>query len=269
MGQNNFRNRFGTAAWWMPKAHAANAARISGKELPTLGASMRSAKAIVLPIAALLVAAGSCARAEIRVEGPVDDVRVEANGATVVEVLAALGEHYPVRFHGTPGSGDVIHTFKGPLRRVLVRVLKGNDFVIKGGADGFEVIVLSQGSPAAAPPVIPASLVRRPELQVQGPALRVQGPADDVRVEANGATVVQILTALGEHYPVRYRGNPQSGGVIETFEGPLRRVLVRVLKGNDFVVKGGGDGLDVIVLSRGSPASPAVTATIRDPFMRK
>src|SRR5262249_8212896 len=124
--------------------------------------------------------------------------------------------------------------------------------------------------PAAAPPVIPVSLVRRPELRTQEPTLWVQGPADDVRVEANGATVVQILAALGEHYPVRYRGSPQSGGVVETFDGPLRRVLVRVLEGNDFVVKGGGDGFDVIVLSRGSPAaSPAVTATMRDPFTPK
>jgi hypothetical protein len=93
---------------------------------------------------------------------------------------------------------------------------------------------------------------------------------DDVRVEANGATIVEILAALGEHYPVRYRGIPGSGGVIESFEGPLRRVLVRVLKGNDFVIKGGSDGFDVIVLSRGpsTPASPAVTATI-EPSMPK
>jgi len=228
---------------------------------------MRSAKPIALPIAGLLVAAlyGNCARAEIRVQGPADDVRVEANGATVLEILAALGEHYPVRYRGTPESGGVIETFEGPLRRVLVRVLKGNDFVIKGGSDGLEVIVLSRGSsPTAASPVIPASLVRRP-------GLRVQGPADDVRVETSGATVVEILAALGEQYPVRYRGTPESGSVTETFEGPLRRVLVRVLKGNDFVIKGGSDGFDVIVLSRGSStaASPAVTATIGPSLMPK
>ncbi len=227
---------------------------------------MRSAKAIVLPIAGLLAAAvyGSCARAEIRVQGPADDVRLEANGATVVEILAALGEHYPVRYRGTPGSGGVIETFKGPLRRVLVRVLKGNDFVIKGGSDGFEVIVMSREPSAAASPVVPVSLVRRPEL-------RVQGPADDVRIEANGATVVEILASLGEHYPVRYRGTPGSAGLIETFEGPLRRVLVRVLKGNNFVIKGGGDGFEVVVVSRGSPAaaSPAVAANIGGSFIPK
>src|SRR5262249_23121633 len=103
------------------------------------------------------------------------------------------------------------------------------------------------------------------------PRPRVQGPADDVRIETNGATIVEILAALGEQYPVRYRGVPEGGGVIDRFEGPLRRVLVRVLKGNDFVIKGNRDGFDVIVLSRGSPttATPAVTATIGPSFTRK
>jgi len=229
---------------------------------------MRSAKPIALPIAALLVAAlhGNCARAEIRVQGPAHDVRLEANGATVVEILAALGQHYPVHYRGTPESGGVTDTVEGPLRRVLVRVLKGNDFVIKGGGDGFEVIVLSRGtsaaaSPAAASPFVPASLVHRSEL-------RVQGPADNVRIEANGVTVVEILTALGQHYPLRYRGTPESGSVMDTFQGPLRRVLVRVLKGNDFVIKGGDDGFEVIVLRREPrSAPPPITAAIGNALM--
>jgi hypothetical protein len=225
---------------------------------------MRSTKRMALPIAGVLLAAlhGNCARAEIRVHGPVDDVRVEANGASLVEILAALGAHYPVRYRGIPGSGGVRQRVEGPLRRVLVRLLQGNDFVIKGGGDGLEVIVLSREASTPTPPAVPASLTRRA-------GLRVQGPADDVRIEANGASVVEILAALGEHYPVHYRGIPARGGVLESFEGPLRRVLVRVLKGNDFVVAGSGDGLDVIVLDRGSSsaASAAVTATIGPALM--
>jgi hypothetical protein len=86
----------------------------------------------------------------------------------------------------------------------------------------------------------------------------VQGPVDDVHVEAYGATVAEILAALGEHYAVRYRGAPGSGGVMATFGGPLRRVLVRVLKGNNYVIKGAGDELEVVVVSLQSPAIPAV-----------
>jgi hypothetical protein len=116
---------------------------------------MRSAKPVALPIAGLFLAAlyGGCAFAEIRVQGPEDDVRVEAYGATVAELLAALGEHYAVRYRGAPASSGVTTTFEGPLRRVL----KGNSYVIKGGGDGLEVIVVSLESPAATPPAVAIS----------------------------------------------------------------------------------------------------------------
>jgi hypothetical protein len=215
---------------------------------------MRSARSVAWPIAGLLFAAfyGPCARADIRVQGSADDVRVEAYGATVAEILAALGEHYAVRYRGAPGSSAVTATFAGPLRRVLVRVLKGNDYVIKGSGDGLEVIVLSLGLPPASSPAVPAALAPQPQL-------RVQGSADDVHVDVYGARVTDILAILGERYAVRYRGVAESNAVTASFTGPLRRVLVRVLKGNNYVIKGGGDGLEVILVSLGSPAAPAPT----------
>jgi hypothetical protein len=94
-----------------------------------------------------------------------------------------------------------------------------------------------------------------------GAEVRVQGDAKDVRVEARGATVAEILTALAEHDMVKYRGTPGTNGITATFEGPLRRVLARVLEGNDYVIKRGGDTLEVIVLSPGSPAAPSVPRT--------
>jgi hypothetical protein len=233
---------------------------------------MGSARPVALLIAGLFLAAlyGGCAFAEIRVQGPEDDVRVEAYGATVAELLAALGEHYAVRYRGAPASSGVTTTFEGPLRRVLVRVLKGNSYVIKGGGDGLEVIVVSLESPAATPPAVAispavttsaatATTSAVPATLAPQPQLRVRGPVDDVRVEAYGATVVEILAALGEHYAVRYRGAPGSGGVTASFKGPLRRVLVRVLEGNNYVIKGGGAGLEVFVVS---PQSPAISTVI-------
>jgi hypothetical protein len=101
----------------------------------------------------------------------------------------------------------------------------------------------------------------------------VQGSADNVRVEAHDATVADIFTALGEHFAVRYRGTPASGSLTATFEGRLRRVVVRVLEGNDYVIKQGGGGLEVILLSRApsaatSPASPGtVVVRQQDPFI--
>src|SRR5262249_43522321 len=147
---------------------------------------------------------------------------------------------------------------------VLVRVLKGNDFAIKGGSDGFEVIVLSRGSSTTTSPAITATIARS-----FIPRERVR--ADPRRVRASVASVAKIVATLGEHIPVHYRVTRESGGVTENFGGPLRRVLVRVLKGDDFVIKGGSDGFDVIVLSRGSSTttSPAFTATIGPSFIPK
>jgi hypothetical protein len=99
--------------------------------------------------------------------------------------------------------------------------------------------------------------------------IRVQGHANDVRVEARDATVAEILTALGERFAVRFRGTTGSRGVTATFEGPLRRVLTRVLDGYDFVIATHDGGLDVIVMSARSqsatpPATPAVVNRRRE-----
>src|SRR5262245_2326389 len=122
---------------------------------------MRNSTFVALPVAQLLLATlhGHCAVAEIRVQGSADGVRVVARGATVAEILAALGQHYAVRYRGTPVGSDLTATFEGPLRRVVARVLAGNDYVIKRAGDGLEVIVLGPASHPIPPPP-PGSVVR-------------------------------------------------------------------------------------------------------------
>jgi hypothetical protein len=132
---------------------------------------MRRIKSIALPIAGLLLAALHCngVRAEIRVQGGADDVRVEARDATVADILAALAERFALRYRGTPDGPSITATFEGPLRRVVVRVLAGYNYIIAARGDGLEVIVLSAGSPYAvpapafAPPTYPAKNTRRTE----------------------------------------------------------------------------------------------------------
>jgi hypothetical protein len=130
---------------------------------------MRRVRSIALPIAGLLLAALHCngARAEIRVQGGIDDVRVEAHDATVADILAALGERFPLRYRGSLDDHGVTATFEGPLRRVLVRVLAGYNYIITARGQSLEVIVLSAGSPNAvpapafAPPTFPSKSNRR------------------------------------------------------------------------------------------------------------
>lgn len=124
---------------------------------------MRSVRPVALPIAGLLLGTlcDHRAGAEIRVQGPADHIRVEAHGATVGEILAALAEHYAVRYRGVPGSSGITATFEGPLRRVLVRVLAGNDFVIRRRGDGLDVIVVGPASPGATAPAFPGTGARQ------------------------------------------------------------------------------------------------------------
>ena len=126
-------------------------------------------KAIALPIAGVLLAALHCndVRAEVRVQGEMRDVRVEAHDATVAEILAALGERFALQYRGTTGDRGLTMTFEGPLRRVVARTLDGYNYVIRERADGLEVIVLSSQSPYAvpAPPFAPPTVPSRRQRQ--------------------------------------------------------------------------------------------------------
>ena len=125
---------------------------------------MRRLRPSVLPIAGVLLAAVPCnsARAEVRVQGEMLDLRVEARDATVAEILAALGERFALHYRGPTGDRGLTMTFEGPLRRVVARALDGYNYVIRDRGDGLEVIVLSTQSrhavpaPLFAPPTAPS-----------------------------------------------------------------------------------------------------------------
>ena len=125
---------------------------------------MRSINPISLSIIGLLLAvlASNSVRAEVRVQGPVENVRLEANDATAAEILAALGERFELRFRGMTANRRVTGTYEGPLRRILARVLDGYDYVIEPHGANIDVIVLSTGAPRQARPApAPPPIVRR------------------------------------------------------------------------------------------------------------
>ena len=87
------------------------------------------------------------AGAETKVDGDAAAVKLQANDATVEEILAALHARYGVIYRGLPGATRRINaTFEGPLNRVVAHVLDGYDFVIKRNADTLDVVVLGGGS---------------------------------------------------------------------------------------------------------------------------
>jgi hypothetical protein len=66
----------------------------------------------------------------------------------------------------------------------------------------------------------------------------VEGQVDALRIEASQSSVDEVLSALATALNLRYRAatkldRPISG----IYQGPLQRVLVRILEGYDFIVK--------------------------------
>ena len=109
-----------------------------------------------LSIAALLVTAplGHAIGADVRVQGSVDAVRVEARDATGTEILAALASRFALSYRGSTDS-RFNGTFKGPLREVVKRVLDGYNYVINTRDNGLDVVVVGPASGAAVPPPRP------------------------------------------------------------------------------------------------------------------
>jgi hypothetical protein len=108
---------------------------------------------LLLVYAVLVAPPVACA--ETRISGTGEAVRVEARGATLEEVLAALAGKFDLRYRAkVPLGRPVDGVFAGSLSRVIARLLEGYDRVVKSGPAGIEVIILgvSQRSSAAAEP---------------------------------------------------------------------------------------------------------------------
>jgi hypothetical protein len=142
------------------------------------------AASLIVGAAALsaVVIGPSTAIAGAKVSGTLDAVMVEAQNATIEEILAALGARFDLEYHSAANlTAKVNGTYQGSLRRVLTRLLDGRDFVIKTNDGRIDVTVLGPGGsvatkaqsftegPAnsgpilqAAPPSLPAAPAEQP-----------------------------------------------------------------------------------------------------------
>jgi hypothetical protein len=122
-------------------------------------------KFLILTIAsAILLAGGSAAPAQVRVDGKPEAVHVEARDVPLQEILAALHDKFDLHYR----SDDALETrktgvFDGPLQRVAGRILEGYDFAMKITPQGVDVLVLRQYQPGqTAVAAAPAMVVRPP-----------------------------------------------------------------------------------------------------------
>lgn len=90
----------------------------------------------------------SPARAGVSVSGPANDLTVEVDRASLADVLAAIDTHYPIQLQASIELGaEVSGTFRGPLGKVVARLLQSYDYIVSptppGSRGTLKIVVLS------------------------------------------------------------------------------------------------------------------------------
>src|SRR5271169_1021423 len=92
---------------------------------------------------ALLLVCVAFARADAQLFGTKDRVVLRAKDATIVEIVSGIRLALNLQV-GLTGSTERLFTgsYTGTLRRVLSRLLDGEDYVISAAPDGINIAVL-------------------------------------------------------------------------------------------------------------------------------
>jgi hypothetical protein len=104
--------------------------------------------------------------------------------------------------------------------------------------------------------------------QVAHAEARISGRPEKVRIEANEDTVAGILAALGNSFDLTYRSSaPLDRKVSGVYEGPLRRVLARLLEGYNFFIEPASGRTKLVVLGPGGniAAMPSIPGPVAVP----
>ena len=103
-----------------------------------------SARQNSLVALAFLLAGATTARAEVHFSGTVDHVVLQAENATMAEVLSGIRSTFNLQV-GLTGSTErqFSGTYSGTLRHVFSRLLDGEDYIISLAPDGINIALLS------------------------------------------------------------------------------------------------------------------------------
>jgi hypothetical protein len=175
-------------------------------------ATAASPAAIALGIA--LAIAPTSVRAEARVHGTPQAVVVEAENATVGEILVALADTFEVRFRSAANlDKQLAGTYAGTLQQTVSQILKGYDFVVKSDQGGLEITLLGAGKPVAVVGARPATKSAEvaaiaPQLTATAteagpmPVLNLGGPTPPISLAQGPAPVPTPPTAGASPGPV-------------------------------------------------------------------
>ena len=111
----------------------------------------------LIALSLLLVCVAS-ARADVQFSGTEDRVVLRAKNATIAEILSGIRSALNLRV-GLTGSTERQFTgaYTGTLRRVLSRLLAGENYVISSAPDGMNIVLLGPKGAGrnTAPPIAP------------------------------------------------------------------------------------------------------------------
>jgi hypothetical protein len=121
------------------------------------GARSRPVLAVVsiVALASVLVRA---AHAEVRVEGAIESVRLEARDASVRETLDALSGAFGLRVRNAAALEQRVNgTYQGSLQQVVAQLLTGRNYVAIHSGGSLEIRIFGDGGsqPIAGPPSAP------------------------------------------------------------------------------------------------------------------
>jgi hypothetical protein len=155
----------------------------------------------VMALAAILAVAPTSLRADARVQGSAEGVRIETQNTSVEEVLAALGDAFEVRYRSSAKlTKQLTGTYEGSLQRVVARVLEGYDFVLRTNKGKIEITVLgvrnaTPGAAVASSPSNPpkAASISPPAQPAASPSVTTERQAPSVPAPAPAASAVTTV----------------------------------------------------------------------------
>lgn len=95
-----------------------------------------------------------------------------------------------------------------------------------------------------------------------------QGTPEVVHVEVKNASLDEVLRALHDACGLAYRsGAPLDARISGTYEGPLSRVIARLLEGRNYVLTKSNSNFQLVIVGEAGspPIPPAVAAPIPAP----
>jgi hypothetical protein len=90
---------------------------------------------------------GVVSASEIHFSGTLDRVVLTTNDATISDILAALRSAFNVEVSLTGGTArKFTGVYSGSVRRVLSRLLTGNDYILRSGPGGISIRLLGNST---------------------------------------------------------------------------------------------------------------------------